>query len=200
MPFKLSWNMTAQGVATLLQMFNAYGAFLPVKYQALGAGILGGLQLIVAALAHYSNPDGTPAAMPYKPTFGSPPGPNLRFLIPFVALLPLLSACAGPALGKVQAFAETDLKAALADATAQSDAEAIACYSTLLAVLPSLAQAVPPAPVGVVSAFQATRDVVTAGTSGVSALAKRINLGCAALFVDANATLLKLGTLPFAGK
>ncbi len=66
MRMKFSWNMAVQAVATLLQLFNAYGSILPPKYQALGAGILGGLQLIVAALAHYSNPDGTPAASPYK--------------------------------------------------------------------------------------------------------------------------------------
>jgi hypothetical protein len=62
---KFSWHMLAQGIAVAAQAFNAYGAFLPPKWQALAAGLLGGAQLIAGAVAHFRNPDGTPAATPY---------------------------------------------------------------------------------------------------------------------------------------
>lgn len=63
---KLSWNIAIQALATLAQLFNAYGAILPARWQLLGAGVLGGIQAIVAAVAHYYNPDGTTAIVPYS--------------------------------------------------------------------------------------------------------------------------------------
>ena len=59
------FNIIAQVVGTGLQLFNAYGAILPAKYQLLGATILGALQAVIAIVAHNYNPDGTPATVPY---------------------------------------------------------------------------------------------------------------------------------------
>jgi hypothetical protein len=76
---KLSWQVILQTLASIAQVFNAYGAFLPAKYQALGAGLLGGSQLLVGTIAHFYNTDGTPqgtptavTASPVKPPAGGP--------------------------------------------------------------------------------------------------------------------------------
>lgn len=93
---KLSWNVILQLIATAIQVLNGMGEVLPPKYQALGAGLLAGLQLIVATLAHYSNPDGTPAEIPYTKGVVAKVGPSVRILLPF-ALLIGLAGCSGNA-------------------------------------------------------------------------------------------------------
>lgn len=111
----------------------------------------------------------------------------------------LLGGCAGPTkfLMDVEHFEEKDLRAAVTDAVIHKDAPAAMCYMTLLDIilndLPN--QPLPSAPVGPVSAFQAVRDVAKAAQQGpgTSPLAQKVNLGCAALFNDANADALRLG-------
>jgi len=98
-------------------------------------------------------------------------------------------------LSALGAFAVEDLKWALADAQAHQDQAAVSCYTTLLDVVQSGALHVT-RPKGAISAFQAGRDILgRGGSGGVSALLQRINLGCAALFVDSKLVLLKLGLL-----
>lgn len=65
MTMKFSTNMLMQILATVGQIFNQVGGFIPTKYQPVIAGILGGAQLIVGGLAHYSNPDATPVSTPF---------------------------------------------------------------------------------------------------------------------------------------
>ena len=113
-------------------------------------------------------------------------------LLSLILLTSVSCATLGADLQSLNKFTATDIQAALDDATAHGDQEAVACYATLLKVLPQIQQAQPGKPVGLVSAFQSTREVVSAGTVGINTLAKQINLGCAALFVDANATIAKL--------
>jgi hypothetical protein len=62
---KLSWNMFFQIVATAIQGANAVSGMLPPKQQAGLAVIVGAIQGIVAAIAHFRNPDGTPASVAY---------------------------------------------------------------------------------------------------------------------------------------
>lgn len=62
---KLKVNVLLSGLASLGQILNTYGGIIPPKYQTLVAGVLGGTTMIVAAVAHYRNPDGTPAVVPY---------------------------------------------------------------------------------------------------------------------------------------
>ena len=64
---KFSWNLVIQILGLIVQGANAMGALLPPEYQAGLAVIVGLIQAIVAAIAHFSNPDGTPAAVAYLP-------------------------------------------------------------------------------------------------------------------------------------
>jgi hypothetical protein len=82
--------MILQTIASIAQVFNAYGAFLPAKYQALGAGVLGGLQLLVGTLAHFYNTDGSPQGTPL-PT----PAPTTAVTLP----APIASSVKPPAGG-----------------------------------------------------------------------------------------------------
>lgn len=129
----------------------------------------------------------------------------MRNLLISILLLGIvaLTGCAGiestiqADLQKVSAIAVPDLQAALADATAHGDTAASNCYTTLLAVIQSNPIHMPTIK-GVASAFQAGRDAI--GGTGVNEIAKRINIGCAALFVDANFALAKLvGTMGVGG-
>jgi hypothetical protein len=128
----------------------------------------------------------------------------LRFLI--VVLVLLAAGCAGIAgpgspFGDITKLTATDIQAALADATAHQDLAAMQCYPVLLDVLGSLQTQGQPAPTiaGVVSAFQAARDlskaVQSGATSGQNAIVQKVNLGCAALFNDAHGDVLRLAVL-----
>jgi len=59
-------NYLIQIVAFIGQIFNGLGMVLPSKYQVLGAGLLAGVQAIVAGIAHFYNPDGTSARFPWE--------------------------------------------------------------------------------------------------------------------------------------
>ena len=60
------WNIAFQTVASVTQLANIYAPFLPPKLQGTVTGILTVAQGAVAILAHQFNPDGTPAAQPYR--------------------------------------------------------------------------------------------------------------------------------------
>ena len=62
---KISSNVIFQIVGTALQVLNYASGMIPAKYQWLVAGVVGILQGISGIVSHYSNPDGTPAALPY---------------------------------------------------------------------------------------------------------------------------------------
>lgn len=62
---KLSWNMVFQTLALVVQYGNQASTVVPPKYQSSVALIVGLAQAAVAWWAHVSNPDGTPAAVPY---------------------------------------------------------------------------------------------------------------------------------------
>jgi len=62
---KFSWNFGIQIIGVGLQIYNQYGGLLPTKWQPVAAATVGILQGISALFAHFSNPDGTSAAVPY---------------------------------------------------------------------------------------------------------------------------------------
>lgn len=100
-------------------------------------------------------------------------------------------------LGDITTFTVEDLQAALADATAHQDVAAMQCYPVLIQVVQSLpSQAPNTSPVGVVSAFQRARDAAKAVQSqtaaGQGSLVQTVNLGCAALFNDAQGDILRI--------
>jgi hypothetical protein len=129
----------------------------------------------------------------------------IRTLFFVVAISVLTTGCASllptpagaPAtdpLASLKAFTDADLKAALADAQAHNDQAAVNCWTTLDQIVTSTTPGAAPNIVGAASAFQAVRDLVSSA-SGASSLAKAINIGCAALLVDANVTLAKIGAM-----
>jgi hypothetical protein len=65
---KLSWNVVIQIIGTIVQALNAVGGLLPVKNQVLIASVVGVLQALTALFSHFSNPDGSPAEVAYKPS------------------------------------------------------------------------------------------------------------------------------------
>jgi hypothetical protein len=62
---KFSLNAIVQGVAIAAQVFNAVSPLVPAEQRAKIAGIIAAAQAVTAAIAHFRNPDGTPAATPY---------------------------------------------------------------------------------------------------------------------------------------
>jgi hypothetical protein len=128
----------------------------------------------------------------------------LRLLTILTALI-LATGCAtsgltvsSSPLGDITKLAVSDLQAALADATAHNDVAAMQCYPVLIQVVQSLPSQVPAtAPAGVVSAFQAARDLSKAVQSqtaaGQGSVVQAVNLGCAALFNDVQGDVLRIG-------
>ncbi len=57
---------TLQALLTLLQVANAYTQTFPKAAPFIMAGFTI-TQALLAVTSQYSNPDGTPAALPYKP-------------------------------------------------------------------------------------------------------------------------------------
>lgn len=64
---KLRWNVVLQTLAGGAQFLNVAAPFVPMKYQVSAAVVLAATQGVVAAIAHFSNPDGTAVALPYQP-------------------------------------------------------------------------------------------------------------------------------------
>jgi uncharacterized protein YceK len=104
----------------------------------------------------------------------------------------------GSPFGDVLALTVADLEAALADATAHQDLPAMQCYPVLLGIVKNLPSQLPTAgaPKGVVSTFQAARDLSKKAQTFSGAndpLIQAVNLGCAALYNDAKGDALRLG-------
>lgn len=62
---KVKWNVVGQALALVLQGLNYASGVVPVKYQIWVSFGIGVVQASMALVAHFSNPDGTPAAQPY---------------------------------------------------------------------------------------------------------------------------------------
>lgn len=120
-------------------------------------------------------------------------------LIVVVGLACAVSGCATgggkpDVLGTISKFTIEDLQAAADDAKMHNDIVALDCWGILL----GLAQGGVPAPpkiIGVATAIQAKRDLTgAAGQSKIGEVKRLVNRGCAALFVEENVTLMKLGS------
>ena len=99
-------------------------------------------------------------------------------------------------LAQLQAFTLADLKAANADALAQTppDQTSSQCYSFLIGFIPTLPTLQQGQQVGAILAFQKVRDLQNGVTSSGGAL-KSLNLACAALVISAQATLNQLALI-----
>jgi hypothetical protein len=113
----------------------------------------------------------------------------------------LLSGCASVA-GNSAPFdlsevTVTDLKAALARATAADDKPAMQCYAGLIPIVQALPKQVPNIEAaGVVDAFEIARLAAKKAQTFTGAndpIVQGVNMACAALFNDAKGDLLRLG-------
>lgn len=102
------------------------------------------------------------------------------------------SAASAPSfsINNILTATNTDLSAALADATAQKDAPAIQCYTAAQTYLAAHPFNLPPRPVGVISAFQSARD----GVRNVESVAnggipQELVMGCGALALSVQSDL-----------
>lgn len=71
------FNVIFQLCAFIAQGANVISGYLPLKYQAAFALVVGFAQAVVSWKAHYANPDGTPASVAYTPAvegFKNPKG------------------------------------------------------------------------------------------------------------------------------
>lgn len=97
----------------------------------------------------------------------------------------------------IQQFTVDDLQAALSDAQVNNDTVAAPCYQALIAIVQAKANSPLPGSVGLFQAVQKARDakaLITNLQSPTGALSS-INVACAPLIVDAQATLIQLGIL-----
>lgn len=62
---KFSVNVVVQILALIAQAANATMDLLPPRGRAIAAGVVALVQGVTAALAHWVNPDGSPAQVPY---------------------------------------------------------------------------------------------------------------------------------------
>ena len=118
-----------------------------------------------------------------------------------------MSGCATPPSGgptatqsdpfaAIKTFTLTDLKAASADAHAQSppDQTAYQCYDFLISWLPTLPSYQPGQAIGAITVFQKGRDLVGGASATQGALTK-LNLACAPLVISVQTTLTNLGLM-----
>lgn len=99
------------------------------------------------------------------------------------------------ALAQIAAFKVADLQAAAARAKAGNDPAGAQCYTGLLTVI-GQAQAAVTAQggfAGPIDTFEGARILANQGPGQANGVAQQINMACAALFVDAQATLVRLG-------
>ena len=127
---------------------------------------------------------------------GNPP-PQVSLQNP-VVVTPPVTATATPMtndpLAKLAAFTLADLQAADADAKAQMppDVTASQCYDYLIAVIPTIKLPGFNPTVGAVLAFQRGRDLAN-GVTLANGQLKSLNLACAALVIDTQTTINRLG-------
>jgi hypothetical protein len=88
---KFSWNLVVQILGTIAQALNALGDLAPVKYKFAIASIVGIVQAISGLIAHYSNPDGTPATVAYVAPAKKPNGFGLLMLL-LLLIIPIQMA------------------------------------------------------------------------------------------------------------
>ena len=62
---KLSLNVIIQLLMVILQVYNQIGEMLPDEWKHIATFVMTLIQAIVALLAHYKNPDGTPVTLAY---------------------------------------------------------------------------------------------------------------------------------------
>jgi hypothetical protein len=96
-----------------------------------------------------------------------------------------------------QTFTEADLNAALADATANNDAAAAACYSALLPIVQSGVANPFPTGLGGFQLLQKARDAkaLVANLQSPNGPLAKLNVACAPLVLDAQNTLIQLGII-----
>ena len=63
--FNFNINVVIQVLSMILQVLNYATPVVPVKYQVFVTFAIAVVQALSALLAHFKNPDGTPAATPY---------------------------------------------------------------------------------------------------------------------------------------
>lgn len=99
----------------------------------------------------------------------------------------------------LQAFTLADLQAALADAQAQTPPDIIAanCYQALIVVVQSPAINPLPSGPGAFQLFQKARDIknVVAALQSNQGPLTALNVACAPLVIDVQATLIRLGVI-----
>lgn len=78
MKFKFSVNAAIQAIGTATQLANVASGFVPPSKQPLVASAVGLLQAASGLLAHFRNPDGTPAQVAYDLSAGQIK-PNVKF-------------------------------------------------------------------------------------------------------------------------
>ena len=72
MKYSISINTICQVLLMAVQIYNQSLPLIPPKYQPYGVCAVGIIQAVLALLAHYRNPDGTPAAVAYLPATDAP--------------------------------------------------------------------------------------------------------------------------------
>jgi hypothetical protein len=68
MKFSLNFNLVLQTLGGILQFINMFGTAIPAKYQSYVAAVVTAIQALLAIVAHFNNPDGTPATVAYVKT------------------------------------------------------------------------------------------------------------------------------------
>jgi hypothetical protein len=66
MKLTISVNVIIQAVASVLHLANLANHIVPAKYKFWVAGVIMICQGLTGILAHYKNPDGTPASVSYR--------------------------------------------------------------------------------------------------------------------------------------
>ena len=90
---RLSLNIVIQILMLVCQAYNQISGMLPQEAREIATLVMGVIQAVAALLAHYRNPDGTPAATAYvKPARTNGGGaPTACVLAPFLFLACLLA-------------------------------------------------------------------------------------------------------------
>lgn len=117
---KFSVNILIQILATIAQALNQIGDLFPPDHRMTVTLIIGVIQAVVALMAHFKNPDGTSAKLPYD----APKSVKLPSVFTMLLLFPMLTV--------VQAHAADAAKfGVLGIGAGSSDTEAIQGWGAL---------------------------------------------------------------------